>query len=184
LCADPTGADWKGDPVIREQYLAFQAIRPATGAPKVRQPTATGAPAGGTSLTSSPESLAHADALSSPIVANASAGQVEQRTNLAEKSVGASNTTSVTSASAHLGASAGAGDERADPQNGSTTQGKCRRKDSMPPPSVAEANSWSMKPYGLLCDAAPAAASSTIDAFDPEEEELQVMFCMVTHALG
>jgi hypothetical protein len=109
---------------------------------------------------------------------------VEQRTNLAEKSVGASNTTSVTSASAHLGASAGAGDERADPQNGSTTQGKCRRKDSMPPPSVAEANSWSMKPYGLLCDAAPAAASSTIDAFDPEEEELQVMFCMVTHALG
>jgi hypothetical protein len=120
LCADPTGADWKGDPVIREQYLTFQAIRSATGAPKGRQPTATGAPAGGTSLPSSPDSLAHAEALSSPIVANSSAGQVDQRTNLAGKSVGASNATSVTSARARLGASAGAGDERADPQNGTT----------------------------------------------------------------
>ena len=64
------------------------------------------------------------------------------------------------------------------------TEGNWKRNTTLPPPSVADAQAWHMVPGTLICDAAPASATATKDAFDLEDDDLDVVFCMAHARIG
>ena len=104
-------------------------------------------------------------------------------------SIDAASVSSNSAAAAHVSSTASessptSGSASTAPLDNLITEGNWKRNTTLPPPSVADAQAWHMVPGTLICDAAPASATATKDAFDLEDDDLDVVFCMAHARIG